>query len=110
VVRPDGVVVLVTQAAPDLGPAGELLRREDDPRSVLEGLLREPSLELLPALQWVRAAAQARLFLLSELPDETVEELFATPLSHGAQVQRLLDAAGSCLVIDDAHKALVVVE
>jgi len=110
VVQPDGIVVLLTQAAPELGAAGDLLRREDDPRQVMERLFREPSLELLPALQWVRAAAQARLFLLSELADDTVEELFATPLSHGGQVQRLLNAGGSCLVIDDAHRALVVVE
>jgi hypothetical protein len=48
--------------------------------------------------------------LLSGLDDEAAEELFATPLQNAGQVQRLLDAAGSCLFLADAHKALAVLE
>jgi hypothetical protein len=46
--------------------------------------------------------------LLSGLPAEAVEALFTTPMQHARQVQRLLDAGGSCLVLPDAHKLLAV--
>ena len=42
------------------------------------------------------------------LSEEVAESLFATPLNGAAQVQRLLDAAPTCLFLDDAHKALAV--
>lgn len=67
-------------------------------------------LDLIPALRWARAAGHARIYLLSDLEDDAVEDLFATPLHKGGEVQRLLDAGGSCLFLQDAHKALTVLE
>ncbi len=109
VVKPQGRIVLLSRAAPPLGAAGEALLRHDDARSALAALGRRPALELGPALQWARAAEQARLSLLSGLPPDTVEELFATPLAGPAEAQRLL-AGQSCLVLEDAHKALAVLK
>jgi hypothetical protein len=43
------------------------------------------------------------------LPEETVEELFATPLHDARQLQRLLDSCDSCLFLPDAHKMLALV-
>jgi hypothetical protein len=63
---------------------------------------------MVPALRWASATAAARVYLLSGLPGETVEELSATPLEDAGQVQRLIDAGGSCLFLGDAHKALAV--
>jgi hypothetical protein len=65
---------------------------------------------LLPALQWARAAEKVHLYVLSGLDDETIEDLGATPLQSAAQAQRLLDAGGSVLFLDDAHRALAVAE
>ena len=39
---------------------------------------------------------------------ETVEELFAVPLEHARQVQRLLTPDAAVLVLPDAHKTLAV--
>jgi hypothetical protein len=47
--------------------------------------------------------------LLSALPAETAEALFATQMEHARQVQRLIDAGGNCLVLPDAHRLLAVV-
>jgi hypothetical protein len=47
--------------------------------------------------------------LLSGLPSETAEGLFTTPIEHARQVQRLIDAGGSCLILPEAHKLLVTV-
>jgi nickel-dependent lactate racemase len=110
VVQPSGCIVLLTQARPDLGPGADVLLGEDDPGQAIERLRMQPFLDVAPALEWAHAARQAHLYLLSGLPGETVEELFATPLEESSQVQRLVDAGGRCLFLEDAHKALAVVE
>jgi nickel-dependent lactate racemase len=110
VVQPGGRVVLLTQANPSLGAGADVLLAADEPREALERLGRQPSLEQAAAVQWARAACQAGTYLLSGLPGDTVEELFATPLEHPGQVQRLLDTGGSCVFLQDAHKTLAVIE
>jgi nickel-dependent lactate racemase len=110
VTQPGGRIVLLTQARPDLGPAADALLGVDEPQEALGRLKRKPTPELFPALRWAHAASRARLYLLSGLPDDVAEELFTTPLQQAGQVQRLLDAGGTWLFLDDAHKALAVVE
>ncbi len=110
VVEPNGRIVLLAPGRPTLGPAAELLRHTDEPDAVMKHLRRQQTLEMLPALQWATAARRARLYVLSGLGDEVVEELFATPLQHAGQVQRLLDNSGSYVFLEDAHRALAVVE
>jgi hypothetical protein len=67
------------------------------------------TVELVPVLHWASAACHANINLQSGLADETVEELFATPLHEAREVQRLLDAGGSCLFLPDAHKCLAII-
>ena len=110
VVQPDGRIVLLSRARPELGPGADVLREAEDPEAALQHLRHKQTAAFVPALQWARAASRAHVYLLSGLPDETAEDLFATPLQHAAQVQRLIDAGGSCLFLPDAHKALAVVE
>jgi nickel-dependent lactate racemase len=110
VVQPDGRIILLTRACPDLGPGGEVLTDSDDPQQALQRLQREQRLELVPVLQWAQAASKAHISLLSGFADETAEDLFAGPLADARQVQRWLDRGGSCLFLEDAHKMLVVPE
>jgi nickel-dependent lactate racemase len=110
VVEPGGRIVLLAEGRSALGATTELLRNAEEPEHVLKHLRRQQTLEMLPALQWATAASRARLYVLSGLPDERVEELFATPLQHAGQVQRLVDDSGSYLFLEDAHRALAVIE
>jgi nickel-dependent lactate racemase len=109
VVRAEGRIVLLTDACPALGPGTDVLRGHDDPPSAVRALQRKPQLGMGPALQWAHSAEHARLSVLSGLPGETIEELFATPLSDVGQVQRLIAAGGACLFLDDTHKMLALV-
>jgi len=109
VVKPQGRIVLLSQANPALGRGADLLRQSEDPDKALAVLRRETPLDMAAAFQWASAAQQARLYVLSGLPAETVEELFATPLENAEQVQRLVSGAGTCLFLPDAHKALAMV-
>ena len=104
VVQPDGRIILLSQTKPDLAVEAETLLRAEDARSAFDRLRRRTTLEQVPALRWAAAACRARVSLLSGLEDDTVEELFATPLHDGGEVQRLLDAGGTVLFLDDAHK------
>jgi nickel-dependent lactate racemase len=109
VVEPGGRIILLTRANPALGQAGDVIRNTDNVGTAMRRLKEDQPSEQAAALQWLEAAKHASLYLLSDLPEETVEEMFATPLQHARQAQRLLDAAGSCLFLNDAHKALAVV-
>jgi nickel-dependent lactate racemase len=108
VVKRGGRIVLLSGGEPELGEAAQLLRRSEAPETALEPARQLRSAEGVAALQWASAAEQARIYLLSGLPGDTAEELFAVPLDHAGQVQRLL-RDGSCLFLPDAHKTLAVV-
>jgi hypothetical protein len=110
VVQPDGRIILLSQTCPDLTAEAEALLRADDARAALHALSRRPTPAQVSALRWAAAACRARLSLLSGLDDQTVEELFATPLRDDGQVQRLLDADGASLFLNDAHKGLAIVQ
>jgi nickel-dependent lactate racemase len=107
VAEPDGCIALLSNLASGPGTGSDVLLGADDPERAFTALSKQPSIDIFPALQWADAARRARIYLLSALGDEMTENLFATPLSDAAQVQRLVDAAPTCLFVDDAHKALV---
>jgi nickel-dependent lactate racemase len=110
VVKPEGRIILLTQAQPSFGPASELLRQAEDPGEALHLLRRHGLANMAAAFQWASAAQRATIYLLSRLPAETAEELFTVPLEHAGQVQRLLGSAASCLFLSDAQKSLAVVD
>ncbi|MBI3410020.1 MAG: DUF2088 domain-containing protein [Planctomycetes bacterium] len=108
VVRPGGSIVLLTDASPTLGASADVLRRSEDPAPALKFLHQENPADLEAGFAWASAAQRAKLYLLSRLAPDAVEEMFATPLEHAVQVQRLLSGAGKCVVIPDAHRTLAV--
>jgi nickel-dependent lactate racemase len=107
VVKPGGRIVLLTDAKPELGRAAEIFRQAEEPREALKVLLQEKPVDLIAGFLWANAADKAKLYLLSRLPAETVEEMFAIPLEHAEQAARLL-AGATCLILPDAHKTLAV--
>jgi nickel-dependent lactate racemase len=110
VVRPGGCIVVATEAAPALGRAVELMRQSDDPLAALKVLLKEKPPDLPTGFLWASAAEQAKLYLLSGLPGDVVEETFAVPLEKPEEIRRLLAADATCLVLADAHRTLAVLK
>lgn len=109
-VAPDGRIVLLTEAAPMLDEATELVRRADAPSAALKKVRAANLDEPLAAQLWARAANSASLFVASDWPAEVVEELFATPIAKPSELQRLIDAASKVAIIPDAHKTRIEVE
>ena len=110
VVKPNGRVLLLSRAGGALGPGAELLRQFDEPHRALAALREQAPPDLATAFQWANAVQQTHVFLMSALPVEVAEELFATPVENQRQVQRLLESNGTCVFLPDAHKTLAVVE
>ena len=109
-VRSEGIIVLLTDLDPVLGEGMELLRQSDDYSRAFRVVADKRPRDRATVVQWMAAATHARLFLASGLRPEIVEELFATPILSPGEVQRLLDAGGTCLYLPDADKRLVVVD
>jgi len=108
VVKPDGRILLLSDALPTLGAAAEIMRESSAADLALKALRKQPPPEMAGAFQWLSAAQRAKIYLLSRLPAETAEELFTTPLERPNQVQRLLDQGGTCIFIPDANKTMLV--
>jgi nickel-dependent lactate racemase len=109
VVKKGGRIVVLAEAAPDLGEGAELLRTLDDTKGAYKRLEKAKPDDWAASYLWAFAAKTASLFLASGYPDEVAEELFTTPLHSPSEVQRLIDAAGSVLVVPDAHRTLVTI-
>lgn len=102
--RAGGAVVLITEAAPELDEATSLICESDSAEEAVNLILKRKPAHAGPALQWLSATARARVYLKSPMKAETVEELLATPLDKHEQIQKLIDAASSCIFLGDAHK------
>jgi nickel-dependent lactate racemase len=109
VVKPGGRIAVLSDAAPAASRSFDLLRQRDDAAAALALLMKERPADLPAGFMWASAAQHAHLYLLSGLPSDLVEELFATPLQHAHEVQRLLGGGTTCLLLPDAHKTLAVV-
>lgn len=110
VVRKGGRIAVLSEAAPPLGEGAELLRRMDGPKGATKRLAEAKPDDWAACFLWAFAAKHASLFLASGYPDEVAEELFTTPLRTPAELQRLIDAAGSVLVIPDAQRSMIEVK
>ncbi|MFO0865385.1 MAG: lactate racemase domain-containing protein [Gemmataceae bacterium] len=110
VVRMGGKIVLLTEASPSPGSAIEILSRSDDPGLAVRRFQKEMPDEAEAGFLWATAATHAKLYVLSGMPEETVEEMFAVPLQHATQTQRILAGAGSVILLPDAHLTLASVK
>jgi len=61
--------------------------------------------DLICATQLAAAADWARIYLLSGLSDDVVDELFLTPVSNESEVRRLLNDESRCLFLEAAQFA-----
>jgi nickel-dependent lactate racemase len=110
VVKSGGRIILLSQVPAVSGEGSELVRQAGDAERALKTLRKSKLLDPASAFLWGHAAQDLQIYLLSGLPEETAEELFATPLEDVSQVQRLVDRGGSTLVLPDAHKTMAVLD
>lgn len=103
VVEHGGKIVVLSDLQASPGPGMEQLRGQASPRAVLQPLREQAPPDLQAATQWASAADWARIYLLSQLDSDLVEELFAVPLRDTTEVARLLATIDECAVITSAQ-------
>jgi hypothetical protein len=109
VVKPSGRVILLTDAKPELGRSAEIMKLTEDPGATLNILAKEKPADHEAGFLWCRAAQNAKLYLLSQLPTEIAEDLLVTPLEDANQTARIIGNEASCLFLPDAHRTMAVV-
>ncbi|MFM8724595.1 MAG: lactate racemase domain-containing protein, partial [Planctomycetaceae bacterium] len=109
VVEQGGRVILVADVESPEGPAMQILRRTQDPENLVRPFQREPLDDSRQAIQVIEACRRARVYLLSRLPAEVVEELGMIPLGSEAELQKLLGALGPVWLLSGAQYLKCVV-
>ena len=105
IVQQGGRIVVVADLPVPEGPAATMLRRCQDPEELLKPLRREPTVDSVEFAQLIQALRRVRVYLLSQLPSELVEELGMIPVSDSAELQRLVATIEDCKCIPFANYA-----
>ncbi|MEK6248508.1 MAG: lactate racemase domain-containing protein, partial [Planctomycetales bacterium] len=101
----DGVIAICSELSTSPGEALQQLATADDYETALHDIRRQRSADAIPASQILRALDHSRIFLLSRLEDEVVEELGLAPVSDEKEITRLSSRFDSCIVLSNAQYA-----
>jgi nickel-dependent lactate racemase len=102
----DGRIIVLSQLEAAPGEGIEMLRRAEEPRDAFRPLRQIAPADLIAATQFAQAVDWGRVYLLSRLDSDLVEDLFCVPIENEAEVARLLAADDeSCLFIGSAQHA-----
>src|SRR5262249_35710945 len=101
VVEPDGRIVLLSHSDPPITEGMTILRQSDNPAVAARIVQERQPADRVALLEWLHAASKAELYLLSNIEENVVEELYSMPLQQARQLQRLIDIAPSSLFLED---------
>jgi nickel-dependent lactate racemase len=109
-VNPGGRIAVLSAIAASPGPSLRAAREMNNAPKALDQIRRHPPLDAISTWQIMRACSHARVYLLSRLAPDVVEELSITPVESVAELQRLVSESGSCAVLNDAPLVRVTLE
>jgi nickel-dependent lactate racemase len=108
--QPGGRIAVLSGLSASPGPALMAARELQNPAKSLEIMTRKPACDTISTWQILQACQQARIYLLSRLDNDLVEDLAIIPLGLIGELQRLVNESASCIVLNDAPFANVNVE
>jgi hypothetical protein len=94
-------------------PPGESLGRligSNDLERAERKIIRDHGADSVPAWHLARALQRGPVYFLSQLDDETVEDMGLAPISSTAELARLAGRHESCAVVEDSQHAVVTVD
>ena len=99
-VGPDGAVVVLSNLSESPGPAVQALIDAQDSEATLREI-RESKLEdAQTATRLAELVSQHKIYLMSELDEQTVEDLRMTPIDGESEIIRLSERYRSALVLE----------
>ncbi len=102
-VEPDGKIVILTDLDAELGDGLRLLKNSRSPRDAIKPIGTSLPPDLIAATRVATAVDWARVFLLSRLDHDLVEDLFMTPVANDLEIERLIGNAESCAFLSAAQ-------
>lgn len=105
-VADDGTIAICSKLGTPPGVAVKQIGDSDDRHRALRRIRKQQPTDALPAAQLARAMQRARVYLLSDLDDEVVEELGMAPVSTADDISRLVARHPSCILLGNAQHAI----
>ncbi len=101
--NPEGTVAVITRLRKKPGNVFRWLNELEGPESTEQHLMRSSHPQWLAAIEIHRVRQRHTVYLMSQLPAETVEELGMGAISEVEEIEHLIASHGSCLVISGAQ-------
>jgi nickel-dependent lactate racemase len=98
-----GKILVLTEVDAELGDGFQLLTRYDTPRDAMQPLRDLAPDDFSEAAQLAYTADWARIYLMSKLNPDVVEELFMVPVANEREASRLLSGDETCLFVGSAQ-------
>jgi nickel-dependent lactate racemase len=105
-VSADGVIALCTQVSRPPGPALRRIGGLDDYEAKQRALRKQATFDAQTAALLTNLLERNRVYLLSELEDETVEDLGLAYVADEQEIVRLSRLHESCILLGDAQNAM----
>ena len=109
-VESGGRIVILSEISEDPGEGLSLLRDCDEPLDALQPLRQSRPQDLFAASQLAGATDWARVYLLSNVDPDLVEDLFMFPLESSREVERIVSSSESCALIGAAQSTFGLVD
>jgi nickel-dependent lactate racemase len=106
VVNDNGIIALCTELSDAPGPGVRAAAGAQDLSQAQKRLHKQNPVDVAAAQQWAQALSRGRVYLLSGLDEEQVENVGAAHVAAAEEVGRLIDRSDSCLLIENAQFAL----
>lgn len=105
-VAENGTIAICSRLDAQPGPAVKHLGESEDRHLAVRQIRKHQLSDALPATQLARAMDRARVYLLSDLDAETVEELGMAPVESADEIPRLAARHKSCILLGNAQHAV----
>jgi len=98
-----GSIIVLTELNEELGAGLDLVRKAMSPSDAIRPLRTLLPPDLLVATHLAAAADWAKVYFLSRLESDLVEELFLIPLEEHREIERLLADDQTCVFLNSAQ-------
>lgn len=99
-VEPDGAIVILTNFAAEPGPALHALINAQDPDETLQAIRDSKLEDAATTLRLAELIQNRKIYLMSGLDEQTVEDLRMTPIASENEIVRLSKRFPSALVLE----------
>lgn len=106
-VADNGSIAICTDLAGQPGPGLQHLAGADDVHAALRQIVKQRPSDALAAAQVAHALERNKVYLLSRLDEDVVEDLGIAPVSSADQIARLSARHASCILLANAQYATI---